>query len=441
MTRKVNYKNYFELNEHSGKDLYNVPFEFKYYVDSEPSMLYIASFDGATYHNCMYSRDSNTLTVFFENQELGLGQLLCEKTFHMPFVGPDGNKDWSYKDSYDVILIEGEEVDPGAPSGQGLVNKELRDAIKLVNQRVDVLKTDEAKQNEDITKLNSSVSTLDAKTKQTEKDVEAIDQEQSKQGQELQDYMASNDQDIKRLENKIEQACDCSKDKGTFESPASLKVAIPTPKVGDSAYVQAPANSSTFDPAKYWGDLYLGKREEKSTEWHKYTTNATGLYFKADTKYYYVCGEVALQLLADDSMEVLLEHGHVKEITIEQGTTIPYHLYICKAQGTWVNTFQTRNFTLPQNVSASNVYDGQKQQSQMNLIDQANATISNRNTEQLLKVINSLVGVVNDLQKKVALTEGRDYTKVPTIALGYLVADGTDDHKRLDFSPLPILLS
>lgn len=165
MARIVNYKQYFELVEHGARDIYTVPFEFKYYVDQAPEKLYIASFNGATYTNCQYNRDSNTLTVFFDNQELGIGQLVAEKTFHLPFVDQDGNGTISRKDTYDIILIEGEEVDPGAPSGQGLVNKELRDAIKQVDDKTKVLKSTDEMQNKQIAKNASDIQDLEKEAK------------------------------------------------------------------------------------------------------------------------------------------------------------------------------------------------------------------------------------------------------------------------------------
>lgn len=82
--RKYFYKDGFTLMETIERDKRNVPFSFLYYTDGNKHVrTYMACYDGEQYTNCQREQNGN-VTVIFKNHDLGIGPLVCEKTFYTP---------------------------------------------------------------------------------------------------------------------------------------------------------------------------------------------------------------------------------------------------------------------------------------------------------------------------------------------------------------------
>ena len=78
--KQIFFKSDFMITEHSEVG-YGVPFRFKYYTGA-PSRAFVASFDGTNYHNC-HLNDDGDLVVAFDDQKMGLGLLMVERTYYL----------------------------------------------------------------------------------------------------------------------------------------------------------------------------------------------------------------------------------------------------------------------------------------------------------------------------------------------------------------------
>ena len=78
--KQIFFKTDFTITEKSEAG-YGVPFRFKYYTDA-PSRAFVASFDGQEYHNCHLDDDGN-LVIGFDDQKMGLGILMVERTYYL----------------------------------------------------------------------------------------------------------------------------------------------------------------------------------------------------------------------------------------------------------------------------------------------------------------------------------------------------------------------
>lgn len=82
--KKYYYKDGFTLMETIEHAKRNVPFSFLYYTEGNKHVRsYMACYDGEQYTNCQREADGS-VTVIFKNHELGIGPLVCEKTFYTP---------------------------------------------------------------------------------------------------------------------------------------------------------------------------------------------------------------------------------------------------------------------------------------------------------------------------------------------------------------------
>ena len=97
--RKYFYKDGFTLMETIEREKRNVPFSFLYYTDGNKHVrTYMACYDGEQYTNCQREQNGN-VTVIFKNHDLGIGPLVCEKTFYTPT-----DLAWSREARYASIL-------------------------------------------------------------------------------------------------------------------------------------------------------------------------------------------------------------------------------------------------------------------------------------------------------------------------------------------------
>jgi hypothetical protein len=78
--KQIFFKTDFTITEKSEAG-YGVPFRFKYYTGA-PSRAFVASFDGQEYHNCHLDDDGN-LVIGFDDQKMGLGILMVERTYYL----------------------------------------------------------------------------------------------------------------------------------------------------------------------------------------------------------------------------------------------------------------------------------------------------------------------------------------------------------------------
>lgn len=78
--KRIFFKTDFTITEKSEAG-YGVPFRFKYYTGA-PSRAFVASFDGREYTNCHLDDDGN-LVIGFDDQKIGLGILMVERTYYL----------------------------------------------------------------------------------------------------------------------------------------------------------------------------------------------------------------------------------------------------------------------------------------------------------------------------------------------------------------------
>lgn len=78
--KQIFFKTDFTITEKSEAG-YGVPFRFKYYTGA-PSRAFVASFDGREYTNCHLDDDGN-LVIGFDDQKMGLGILMVERTYYL----------------------------------------------------------------------------------------------------------------------------------------------------------------------------------------------------------------------------------------------------------------------------------------------------------------------------------------------------------------------
>jgi len=85
---EIYYTSDFKIEEQG--ECYTQPFRFVYFC-SGGSVTYDVEFDGETYHNCKVTEDGG-LNVYFVNHNMGVGQLMVEKSFLR--TNSDGTKTW-----------------------------------------------------------------------------------------------------------------------------------------------------------------------------------------------------------------------------------------------------------------------------------------------------------------------------------------------------------
>lgn len=321
----------------------------------------------------------------------------------------------------------------------------ISDKQKSADIQVAEIKQANKRNAENINNVDGKAIEANKVAKSASKKVDKIESDVRNLSQSFDDLSANTGCKLDELEQDIEKNVKDTHDKGLFVSLAVLLRAVAHPHVGDSAFVIVPCSygTVTFDPLKYWGGNYVGKKTEKETTWHNNIQSAKGKFIENANKYYQVLN-ATYQTLADLSIADLVTHGHVEEVVIttyQNADSIPFLLYICEEEGVWENTTFRRTFEVVTTIEASNVIDDNKDQSKINLVARSNAKVENLNFEKFTKAFNELANQFNMLQE-VAIVDG-DYKKaiISPTSFARVVEDGTDEHKYLGVSTLPFILS
>lgn len=307
-----------------------------------------------------------------------------------------------------------------------------KDAVKALEEQGE-------RQNETIAEVTDKTEEIEresADTKEFVKGVSVAQETDAENIEELKGRLEEAYQRIAELEDKTEEA---SHNKGAYVTEKALFDAV-IPIEGDFAYVVAP--TSSVEPATYWGDKYLGVKADNLEEWSNDARPANEYIYKGDEGVLFrVIGNVTVGTLVEEHHiedSALLEDGIIEIVVLNNEGA---YLYICNEDGVWSNTYSSVSITLNENSETSNVYDGVLTQETINLTARVNNIVANLNNVSLTNTINTLVGVVNELQRKAVFASDYDYVNLQKVTLGGYSVTG-DLHKNLlGISPMPIILT
>lgn len=322
----------------------------------------------------------------------------------------------------------------------------LRDEV---NTQVNELTEDNSRLNENTSDTTERIENLERERSTYNGTFETLRNNTTNVNEALAEVATSIDSLAQRLQSVERTAFNAGKCKGMFLTKAAMLQLSNTPSVGDYCYLRPPISInqiSAFNPAAYWGNAYLGSKETQTT-WSEDVTPRSDGVVKIGANYYRIVQETSLQYIALEDNVTLLASDYLSQIEVsayDDYDDIQFEVWVCETAGQWKFSHNTARSLVQGYVDADSVTEAgntSKTQQHINDVNVVNALVVNRNLRVIATAIAALATKLNEIQRKAIYTDNVEYEELTGVSMAFLAADGVDNHRSLDFSTLPLILS